>query len=142
MLRPKAEVIVALEDDMLVEAGFYSWISQGIRLVDEDDRFICINSILQEAGRGRGSRGAEGELRRAREEGGRRGEAFQPGFAARRRVVEAMLRFWPMSKRDVDWDTLLEHWAGSEACLSPARAVATHARASDLSTGGDLPPPA
>ncbi|XP_042865239.1 uncharacterized protein LOC122248912 [Penaeus japonicus] len=125
---------------MMVAPGFYRWITEGIRLVDEDERFLCLNSILQEPERDRGSVGAKDMRRNPRVAAERRGEKFLPGFAVRRRVVEAMLRFWPMSKRDVDWDILLEHWAGSEPCLSPARAMATHARASDLSVGGDLPP--
>ncbi|KAK8725956.1 hypothetical protein OTU49_010572, partial [Cherax quadricarinatus] len=66
--------------------------------------------------------------------------SFLAGWGAERPVVEAMIRLWPLAYRDVNWETLLNVWTGSAACLTPARPHAAHARASRFSLGDDLPP--
>ncbi|KAK8384127.1 hypothetical protein O3P69_016091 [Scylla paramamosain] len=76
------------------------------------------------------------------EDGGRQwpGGKFMAGWGMERSLVEAMIRFWPLAKRDVDWETLVETWAGIRPCLLPSRPHALHARAAHLSLGPDLPP--
>ncbi|XP_071541045.1 uncharacterized protein [Panulirus ornatus] len=69
------------------------------------------------------------------------GWRYVAGWGAERSLVEAMIRFWPLATRDVDWETLLEYWAGSAPCLTPKRPHARHARASQSAPGFDLMPP-
>nr|XP_045617135.1 uncharacterized protein LOC123769838 isoform X1 [Procambarus clarkii]XP_045617136.1 uncharacterized protein LOC123769838 isoform X2 [Procambarus clarkii] len=80
-------------------------------------------------------------VKAAREGSQRSGVRLMAGWAAARTVVEALIRSWPLAKRDVDWETLVDVWAGPAPCLTPARPHAVHARASHHHTlGDDLPP--
>ncbi|KAG7166180.1 O-linked-mannose beta-1-2-N-acetylglucosaminyltransferase 1-like 21 [Homarus americanus] len=100
---------------------------------EEDDVLVKKYPNLQE-------KKAEDVREAVREEGERSGWRFMAGWGAERPVVEAMIRFWPLATRDVDWQHLLDFWAGLSPCLTPARPHSRHAQGSTYALGDDLPP--
>ncbi|XP_064103432.1 protein O-linked-mannose beta-1,2-N-acetylglucosaminyltransferase 1-like [Macrobrachium nipponense] len=151
ILRPQAQFFLVLEDDMLVEPDVFGWLTKARQNLEGDDRFICINTISlnDDAGNNNSSNSgsnsndannSKGDSSSSSSISVDKGEKFMPGWAASRRVLEAMLRFWPLAKRDLQWTSLLDYWAGDTPCLPPPRSYVRHAAAGILTLGADLSP--
>ncbi|XP_066956127.1 uncharacterized protein [Macrobrachium rosenbergii] len=156
ILRPEAQFFLVLEDDMEVERDLFRWLTKARQILDVDDRFICINTISlnDDTGTNNSSNGSSNSndtsnskgnsssssSSRSSSNGVDKGEKFMPGWAASRRVLEAMLRFWPLALRDLQWTSLLDYWAGDAPCIPPPKSYIRHVAAGILTLGADLSP--
>ncbi|CAL4152815.1 unnamed protein product [Meganyctiphanes norvegica] len=128
VLRPRAEFIITLEDDMLITDGFYKWMIQARAELIISDKYICANSIAEHPNANLTDNPKDEKIM----EISPKATFFSAGWAASREVVEFMLGDWPLAKVDTPWDFWLQHWTGEVVpnwppCISPITSVARHA---------------
>ncbi|XP_068214763.1 protein O-linked-mannose beta-1,2-N-acetylglucosaminyltransferase 1-like [Palaemon carinicauda] len=146
ILRPKAQFFLVLEDDMVVERDLFRWLTKARQILLNDDRFICINTISLHNEIGKKKWTNDGISRSnfdnssAETRNSYRGQKFMPGWAVSRRILEAMLRFWPLALRDLQWISMLDYWAGDTPCIAPPRSYIKHVAAGIFTLGADLSP--